>query len=67
MDRQEAFAILHQINHECKETTIMTCVSLDSSNSELIKTGIGYQTKTKCDLDAYSRKCLNSILQRNIF
>jgi hypothetical protein len=65
MDRKEALAVLHQINDECKEAILMFCVSIDSLNSQLTKEGTRYLIKIKCDLDDYSRKCLNPILQRN--
>jgi hypothetical protein len=64
MNRQEALAVLHEINNECKETILATCVSLEASSS-LTKDGKGYQIRMKCDLDDYSLKSLKPILQRN--
>ena len=65
MNRQEALAVLHEINRECKEAIIATCVSLEAPSSQLLREGRGYQIKMKCELDAYSIQCLNPIIQRN--
>jgi hypothetical protein len=65
VDKSEALAVLHEILNECKETIVMTCVSLDSPHSHIISGAGGYKIKMKCELDSYTRKCLNPILQRH--
>ena len=65
VNRKEALVVLHEIDKECRETIIATCVSLDSLDSRMVKDGRGYRIKMKCELDSYARQCLNPILQRN--
>ena len=65
LDKKEALAVLHEILDECKESLVMTSVSLDSSHSNLASLASEFRIKMKCELDSYTRKCLNPILDKH--
>ena len=63
MDKSEALAVLHEIYDSCKESVSMSSVSLDPE--QVRHNGAGYQIRMKCDLDSYSKNCIEAILAKH--
>jgi hypothetical protein len=63
LNKSEALAVLHEIYDACRESVIMTCVSLDARKVERAQTG--YQIRMKCELDNPSRQCILAILEKH--
>jgi hypothetical protein len=64
MNKQEALAVLHELQDAFKEAAIASCVSLDGSQVSHILTG-GYEIKMKCELDSYSREIIKGIIKKH--
>jgi hypothetical protein len=63
--KAEALVVLHEILAECKESIVLTCVSLDSPYAHVLADARGYRIRMKCVLDTFSRGCLSPILGRH--
>ena len=63
MNKTEALAVLSEIRDALKESTVVSCVSLDGSQVSHISTG-GYEIKMKCELNRVSRDIINRILKK---
>jgi hypothetical protein len=63
MDRAEALAVLHEILDVCKDSIIMSSVSLD--NPPISSTSKSYQIKINCALDSTSKQCIAPILKKH--
>ena len=63
MDKSEALAVLHEIYDSCKESVSISCVSLDPE--QVRHNGVGYQIRLKCDLDSFSRNCVEAVLAKH--
>jgi hypothetical protein len=67
LNKSEALAVLHEIVDTLGESVIISCVSLDSNVSQVSKDAVkvGYLIRIKCDLDNYTRNCLNPLLEKH--
>jgi hypothetical protein len=63
LNKTEALAVLSEIRDALKESTVVSCVSLDGSQVSHISTG-GYEIKMKCELNRVSRDIINRILKK---
>lgn len=63
MNRAEAIKVLFEINDACK-SQLMSCVSIDQPNSQIMKKPDGFQIQLKCDMDSHSRKCLKTVADK---
>jgi hypothetical protein len=63
MDRAEALAVLHEILEVCKDSIIMSSVSLD--NSPISSKSKGCLIKINCTLDSASKQCIMPILKKH--
>jgi hypothetical protein len=64
MNKTEALAVLNEVRDALKESTVVSCVSLDGSQVFHILSG-GYEIKMKCELDNVSRGIIDSILRKH--
>ncbi len=64
MDKAEALSVLHEICDLCRDSVMLTCLSLDSSQVER-SAGAGYQIRLKCDLNKAAKECLEPIVEKH--
>jgi hypothetical protein len=64
MNKTEALAVLSELRDALKESTVVSCVSLDGSQVFHILSG-GYEIKIKCELDSASRDVIGIILKKH--
>jgi hypothetical protein len=64
MDRAEALAVMHEIFGALRESVIASGVSLDYSGPKISKDPEDILIKMKCNLDDYSRECIQPILDK---
>ena len=62
LNKAEALNVLHEILDVLKESVLISCVSLDYSGS---KNSENFTIKMECNLDDYSRKQIESILDKH--
>ncbi len=62
LDRPEAVAVLNEVYETCRESILITCVSVDSQVSD---DSNGYEIRMRCILDGHSRNCLALILEKH--
>ena len=65
MNKSEALDVMHEILDALKETVSISSVSLDHSSHQISKHPDDFQIKIKCNLDDYSRKCIQPILEKH--
>jgi len=64
MDRQEATRVLREILGECDGSLLMSSVSL-SPVIPMRADNSSFELRINCGLDAYLRKCINSVVERH--
>ncbi len=65
MDKPEALAVVHEILDACRESVIITCVSLDPRAQIKRCENDRYLIRMKCDLDRISRDCIKPVLEKH--
>jgi hypothetical protein len=63
MDRAEALAVLHEILEMCRESVLMSSVSLDTP--PISSSSKGYAIKINCVLDSALRRSITPILKKH--
>jgi len=68
LNKSEALAVLHEIYGACRESVIITCISIDSLSSKVFKDpeNGGFTIRMQCNLDDYSRKCIKPVLENHM-
>ncbi len=66
MDKREALAVLEEIHSFCPKDWVLNCITINRPSSQISKADTEqYQIIMECELDRYSRRCLQPILEKH--
>ncbi len=65
MNKAEALVVLHEIFEACKESVVISSVSLDPGTLAARNLNGEYLIKMKCDLDSSSRDSIKPVLTKH--